>query len=232
MLLHYLKVAVRQLLKYRTQNLISIIGLGVCLLCFSVCLYVGRFILTTNHCFENRDRIASIELLDETGMPFGNALAHRLAAQLPAGVEAVTYINMSDKRDYTLTLPGGEELPYQGLSVLEVDTAFQRVFGAEVIAGSWEAAVRTQNAIILTERMARRIFAQPAEAIGRLDRPPGRRHRRRGLHRAGRHPRPARQQLPDGDAPRGPADGERCVELPQRLPRGGLYSATARRTIS
>ena len=143
MLLHYLKVAVRQLLKYRTQNLISIIGLGVCLLCFSVCLYVGRFILSTDSCFEHRDRIASIELLDETGMPFGNAcipLAHRLAAQLPAGVEAVTYINMSDKRDYTLTLPGGEELPYQGLSVLEVDTAFRRVFGAEVMAGSWEAA--------------------------------------------------------------------------------------------
>ena len=169
MLLHYLKVAVRQLLKYRTQNLISIIGLGVCLLCFSVCLYVGRFILSTDSCFKHRDRIASIELLDETGTPFGNAcipLAHRLAAQLPAGVEAVTYINMSDKRDYTLTMPGGEELPYQGLSALEVDTAFQRVFGAEVIAGSWEAAVRTQNAIVLTERMARRLFAQPAEAIG------------------------------------------------------------------
>ena len=32
MLLHYLKIAVRQLLKYRTQNLISIVGLGVCLL--------------------------------------------------------------------------------------------------------------------------------------------------------------------------------------------------------
>ena len=169
MLLHYLKVAVRQLLKYRTQNLISIIGLGVCLLCFSVCLYVGRFILSTDSCFKHRDRIASIELLDETGTPFGNAcipLAHRLAAQLPAGVEAVTYINMSNKRDYTLTMPGGEELPYQGLSALEVDTAFQRVFGAEVIAGSWEAAVRTQNAIVLTERMARRLFAQPAEAIG------------------------------------------------------------------
>ena len=170
MLLHYLKVAVRQLLKYRTQNLISIIGLGVCLLCFSVCLYVGRFILSTDSCFEHRDRIASIELLDETGTPFGNAcipLAHRLAAQLPAGVEAVTYINMSNKRDYTLTMPGGEELPYQGLSVLEVDTAFRQVFGTEVIAGSWEAAVRTQNAIVLTERTARRLFAQPAEAIGR-----------------------------------------------------------------
>ena len=169
MLLHYLKVAVRQLLKYRTQNLISIVGLGVCLLCFSICLYVGRFILDTDSCFENRDRIADIQLENEFGEPYGGAcipLAHRLAAQLPAGVEAVTYVNVSEERDYTLTLPSGRELPYQELYTLEVDSSFQRVFGAEVLAGSWEAAAHTPNAIILTERLAARLFDHPAEAIG------------------------------------------------------------------
>ena len=169
MILHYLKVAVRQLLKYRTQNLISIVGLGVCLLCFSICLYVGRFILDTDSCFENRDRIADIQLENEFGEPYGGAcipLAHRLAAQLPAGVEAVTYVNISEERDYTLTLPSGRELPYQGLATLEVDSSFQRVFGAEVLAGSWETAAHTPNAIILTERLAARLFDHPAEAIG------------------------------------------------------------------
>lgn len=166
---HYLKVAVRQLLKYRVQNLISIVGLGVCLLCFSICLYVGRFILTTDHCFAHRDRIADIQLERENGEVYGNAcipLVHRLAAQLPAGVEAVTYVNVSEPRDYTLTLASGEELPYQALATLEVDTNFQRVFGAEILAGSWEAAVRTPNAVILTEHMAGRLFNQPSEAIG------------------------------------------------------------------
>ena len=169
MILHYLKVAVRQLLKYRTQNLISIVGLGVCLLCFSICLYVGRFILDTDSCFENRDRIADIQLENEFGEPYGGAcipLAHRLAAQLPTGVEAVTYVNISEERDYTLTLPSGRELPYQGLATLEVDSSFQRVFGAEVLAGSWETAAHTPNAIILTERLAARLFDHPAEAIG------------------------------------------------------------------
>ena len=169
MLLHYLKVAVRQLLKYRTQNLISIVGLGVCLLCFSICFYVGRFILTTDRCFENRDRIADVQLENEFGEPYGSAhipLAHRLAAQLPPGVEAVTYVNVSEKRDYTLTLPSGKELPYLALATLEVDSSFQRVFGAEVLAGSWETASRTPNAVILTERMAKRLFDHPSEAIG------------------------------------------------------------------
>lgn len=38
MIRHYLKVAFRNLLKYKTQNIISIIGLAVGLLCFNRCI--------------------------------------------------------------------------------------------------------------------------------------------------------------------------------------------------
>lgn len=40
MTLHYIKVAFRNLWKYKAQNIISVIGLAVGLLCFSVCMYV------------------------------------------------------------------------------------------------------------------------------------------------------------------------------------------------
>ena len=53
MIRHYLKVAFRNLLKYKTQNIISIIGLAVGLLCFCICMYCSRFVETTNHCFGN-----------------------------------------------------------------------------------------------------------------------------------------------------------------------------------
>ena len=39
MILHYVTLAIRNLLKYRTQNIISIIGLAVGLFSFCVCLY-------------------------------------------------------------------------------------------------------------------------------------------------------------------------------------------------
>ena len=39
MIQHYSKVALRNLMKYKTQNLISTIGLAVGLLCFSICFY-------------------------------------------------------------------------------------------------------------------------------------------------------------------------------------------------
>ena len=44
MITHYLKVAVRNLLKYKTQNLISIGGLAVGLFCFCICFYISRFV--------------------------------------------------------------------------------------------------------------------------------------------------------------------------------------------
>ena len=43
MIQHYSKVALRNLMKYKTQNLISTIGLAVGLLCFSICFYCSRY---------------------------------------------------------------------------------------------------------------------------------------------------------------------------------------------
>mgnify|MGYP007033541808 FL=1 len=64
MIRHYLKVAFRNLLKYKTQNIISIIGLAVGLLCFCICMYCSRFVETTNHCFSNYTRIVELNLYD------------------------------------------------------------------------------------------------------------------------------------------------------------------------
>ena len=48
-------MAMRHLLKYKIQNLISIVGLSVGILCFSICLYCSRFISEVDSCFSNKD---------------------------------------------------------------------------------------------------------------------------------------------------------------------------------
>lgn len=48
MIRHYIKTAFRNLLKYKAQNIISIIGLSVGILCFSICLYCSRYINSTD----------------------------------------------------------------------------------------------------------------------------------------------------------------------------------------
>ena len=67
MLSHYIKMAVRQLLKYKIQNLISVVGLSVGILCFSICLYCSRFINGTDSCFSHKERIADISLYTSRG---------------------------------------------------------------------------------------------------------------------------------------------------------------------
>ena len=57
----------RHLLKYKIQNLISIVGLSVGILCFSICLYCSRFISEVDSCFSNKERIADIKFMYNTG---------------------------------------------------------------------------------------------------------------------------------------------------------------------
>ena len=75
MLQHYFQIAIRHLLKYKTQNLISIVGLAVCLLCFSICMYCSRFFLSIDQCFENHDHIADIVLKSSNGEFFSGTPA-------------------------------------------------------------------------------------------------------------------------------------------------------------
>ena len=52
-------------------------------------------------------------------------------------------------------------LPFDPMLCMEVDTCFRQVFGVDVLAGSWQAAVHTPNAVILSETLARRIYGKP-----------------------------------------------------------------------
>ena len=67
MIQHYLKIAVRNLWKYKVQSAIGIVGLAVCLLCFSICLYVCRLMWATDQCFPQKERIGEIAMKEPHG---------------------------------------------------------------------------------------------------------------------------------------------------------------------
>lgn len=54
MFLHYLKMAFRSLGKYRMQNLISIVSLAVALFCFSINMYLSRFMMQMDNWLDDR----------------------------------------------------------------------------------------------------------------------------------------------------------------------------------
>ncbi|MDD3038580.1 FtsX-like permease family protein [Bacteroides sp.] len=57
MILHYLKIAFRNLIKYKTQSLVSIIGLAVGFTCFALSVLWIRYEMTYDNFHEGADRI-------------------------------------------------------------------------------------------------------------------------------------------------------------------------------
>lgn len=170
MLIHYIITAFRCIWKYKTQNLISVLGLSVALFCFSICLYISRYIYSTDKCFEQRNRIVQLTTQDfETGRVSGYTMcdfSEDLKKLSISGIETYVYTNYVENRPYNIEVAEGKMLPYT-LAVMETDSAYQQVFTPKVLYGSWQQATHAPNSVLLSESMAKRIFGNAAEAVGK-----------------------------------------------------------------
>lgn len=131
MLKHYIKIAIRQLLKYKMQNLISVVGLSVGILCFSICLYCSRFISEVNDVFSNKERIAEINLYTAHGDVYSGIPATLIEELRKLGFDEVqefTFTVYPRERSYNVEIKEGKELPYDHLVTMETDSLFREVF--------------------------------------------------------------------------------------------------------
>lgn len=170
MILHYFKIAFRNLCKYKTQNIISIIGLAVGLLCFCICIYCSRFVESTDHCFANHNRIAELNLYDSkadryfSGSPV--PLAEELRTWSLGETEAISSVTYPRERPYYVELSQEKILPYE-LETIEIDTFYNEIFTPEMVAGHWKMASQSLNSVILSQSMAIKIFGNAESAIGK-----------------------------------------------------------------
>ena len=171
MIRHYLKVAMRNLWKYKTQHLISLAGVGVALLCFSICLYLVRYVYDLDHCFENYDRIAELSLYEENdkgvSMSTPVTLAEELRLKKQDGIEAFCVVDHPYRdRPFNVEVKDGKQLPYT-FNVAETDSSFFQVLAPQVLCGSAAVAKVTPNSLVVTESMARRVYGDIRQAIGK-----------------------------------------------------------------
>ncbi len=172
MILHYIITAWRSIMKFKTQNIIAVLGLSVALFCFSICLYLTRYIYDIDGCFENRDRIVEFSLQNNEMLGNGSYMAgvpkemfQIVKPHMEKDVEAFVQTSYALDRDYSVEV-NGKQLPYTLLTI-EVDSAYQTVFTPEVVSGSWEVAANTPNAIVLSESCAKKLFGDVHPAIGK-----------------------------------------------------------------
>lgn len=170
MFLHYIALAIRNLAKYKLQNIVCILGLAVGILSFTVCLYFTRFVFSTDSCFEYKERITVLSLKDSKGYLMSGGIPATVAEELRQmdipQMESITCIPFDRELPYNVHLSEDKILPYKFVT-LEIDSAFNSVFGIDILAGSWESAVMQQNSIIISRSTAERIFGNAFDALGK-----------------------------------------------------------------
>src|SRR5580700_10250540 len=168
MLLHYFKVGLRNILKYKVFSFINVFGLAAALSVSMLILLMLADQKSHDQFNVNRDRIYRI-LSDRTDFRNPNAttavpLAAAMKAELP-GVEATTHLVMGVGGDILVGAPaaGGVAAGAGPGRIAEArgyfaDTSFFRVFSFELGRGNPATALVAPGSVVITHELAVRLF--------------------------------------------------------------------------
>ncbi|MDL2323075.1 ABC transporter permease [Bacteroidales bacterium OttesenSCG-928-A17] len=155
MLIHYIKVAIRNLWKYKIQSLISVLGLSVALACFAICFYVVRSIITIDSSYPDSDRMYVVREDDRVAcMP----LMGKLVKDAYPDVE--DYLTVEFHDNYLFDIGGGDTVKQYHLSFLETNPSFVNFFSYPVVSPLLPNYKEQQNGIILFESTTQKVFGR------------------------------------------------------------------------
>lgn len=157
-----MKVAVRSLLKYKVQSLISAVGLAAGFVCFALSMIWIRYELTYDNFHRGADRIYMIygnSILSKSGYSVLQAypLGEALRETFPEVEDAAAFNN----RTVSVEVEGREF----ARKLMEADTAFVRMFDVRLQEGSWSFLHNTDE-VALTEEAALSLFGT-REVLGK-----------------------------------------------------------------
>ena len=131
-------MAIRQILKNKVQYLLSIVGIAIGLLCFSMTSYYIRRFNSQFTVWSNNDRMANLYVKSEKSKynePYipGKEL-QALMSNPVAGMEKIAYSYSYDKANITISNAGQEEIPFQ-CSFQNITEDFPVIFGIQTLEG-------------------------------------------------------------------------------------------------
>ena len=165
MILHYLKVAVRSLMKYKMQTAISVVGLAVGFVCLAFSMIWIRYELTYDDFHRGAERIYvpyQTSGLDLKGFSLHSAF--------PVGkVMRETFPEVEDATSFSYwkTQAGRTADERMGLGYLQTDSAFIRMFDIRLLQGSWGFLHKPEEEIALTQEAAQRLFGSIEDVLGK-----------------------------------------------------------------
>ena len=149
--------------KYKTQSLISIIGLAVGFVCFSIAVIWIQHETTFDASHPNADNIHRIigmndESADEYDIVTPPFLSGKLHEMFPETEVASTVLLWSRERIQNI----------ESEKCYTVDTGFFDVFSVQFIIGDKKNVFNNQYSIVITENTAIELFGSPAQAMGKI----------------------------------------------------------------
>lgn len=156
MIHHYLKIAFRNMLKYKTQSVISIFGLAVGFTCFALANLWIHYEMTYDADHEGADRMYILVKKSlfgvngySTSMPYPASSV--LKRDYPEVEAACAYTRWKEKSD--IKTDERTEIVH----FVEADSCFMDMFGISVLSGSMDF-MYSNDKIALTEDVAMRLF--------------------------------------------------------------------------
>ncbi|MDR1121416.1 MAG: ABC transporter permease, partial [Dysgonamonadaceae bacterium] len=160
---HYLKIAFRNMWKYRAQSFTAVFGLAFGLACFVPALYWMRYETSYDRFYPGAGQIYRVYAMEKQsgkvneGVP--GILKKELQKQFPA-VETATVFLTNYENCRT------EQTSHIRLQMLYTDSAFFSVFPQQFVSGNASQPLQIMNNVVLTETTAIRLFGDVEKAIG------------------------------------------------------------------
>ena len=168
MLKNYLKVAFRNLIRFKTYSFINIAGLAIGIACCLLILLYIQNELSYDRFNKNADRIYRINTdlkfgSTELAIPVVTDLMGQLLKQDFPQVEEYTRIyNWAGKK----LVKKGENFNTE-LGIAYVDSTFFKVFTFPAISGNTDRILNEPNTVVITESIAKKYF-NTSDAAGRF----------------------------------------------------------------
>jgi ABC-type antimicrobial peptide transport system permease subunit len=158
MIQHYFKVSFRNLWKYKSQTLISVIGLAVGFTCFALATLWIRYEMTFDSFHKNANRIYCLgkpDILDpnilQKWMPY--PMAAYLKEKFPEIVRSVS-VYQETYPDSKIIIENNDHT----VDLLRIDSSFLSFFDVKIIEGSVDFMLRDSKKMAVTREKARQLF--------------------------------------------------------------------------
>lgn len=153
MIQHYLKIAIRNLLRYKAQTLISVIGLAVGFASFALSGMWVNYEQSYDSFHEGADRIyvasvSSVFYSSGYSTVTSPLLAPYLVKNFP-GIESATYTNFTTEFN---------DEQSRHWKMISVDSAFISIFPVTVLEGSLQFLYNTADEVAISDKAARMLF--------------------------------------------------------------------------